>query len=296
MKTKICLMLLVVCILAACTSKSSLEKLREDITTELSKQEGVYAVAFKDLQSSEELLILENELFHAASTMKVPLMIEVFRQASEGKFSLDDSLLVRNEFRSIVDNSTFSLDSADDSEKELYGQIGNKKKIGDLVYDMIIASSNLATNMTIELVDAKQVTNTMRTLGAKDIQVLRGVEDTKAFGKGLINSTTAYDLMVIFEKLARKEIVNHESSEAMINILLDQKFNEMIPAKLPADVKVAHKTGNIQGVNHDAGIVFLPDGRQYVVVLLSKNVTDSDAGVNAMANVSEMLYKHVTSR
>lgn len=289
-------MLLVVCILAACTSKSSLEKLREDITTELSKQEGVYAVAFKDLQSSEELLILENELFHAASTMKVPLMIEVFRQASEGKFSLDDSLLVRNEFRSIVDNSTFSLDSADDSEKELYGQIGNKKKIGDLVYDMIIASSNLATNMTIELVDAKQVTNTMRTLGAKDIQVLRGVEDTKAFGKGLINSTTAYDLMVIFEKLARKEIVNHESSEAMINILLDQKFNEMIPAKLPADVKVAHKTGNIQGVNHDAGIVFLPDGRQYVVVLLSKNVTDSDAGVNAMANVSEMLYKHVTSR
>jgi beta-lactamase class A len=285
--------LILVCF-AGCSSKPPLEKLKEEIITELGKQEGVYAVAFKDLQTNEELLILENERFHAASTMKTPVMIEVFRQANDGKFSLQDSIVIKNEFKSIVDGSSFSLDSADDSEKELYSMIGRKKMISDLVYDMIIVSSNLATNLVIELVDAKQVTETMRTLGAKNIEVLRGVEDTKAFEKGLINSTTAYDLLVIFEQIAEKEMIDPEASEAMIKILLDQKFNEIIPAKLPKDVRVAHKTGSVTGVNHDSGI--LPDGRKYILVLLSKEVKDTDAGIKAMANVSEMLYKHVVSR
>jgi beta-lactamase class A len=287
--------LILVCF-AGCSSRPALEKLKEQIITELGKQEGVYAVAFKDLQTNEELLILENERFHAASTMKTPVMIEVFRQANDGKFSLEDSIVIKNEFKSIVDGSSFSLDSADDSEKDLYSLIGQKKKIGDLVYDMIIVSSNLATNLVIELIDAKQVTQTMRTLGAKNIEVLRGVEDTKAFEKGLINSTTAYDLLVIFEQIAKKEMVNSDASEAMVKILLDQKFNEIIPAKLPKDVRVAHKTGSVTGVNHDSGIVFLPDGRKYILVLLSKEVKDTDAGIKAMANVSEMLYKHEASR
>lgn len=287
---------LIVSSFAGCTSKPPLESLKERIVEELGKQDGVYAVAFKDLQTNEELLILENERFHAASTMKTPVMIEVFRQANKGKFSLDDSLLIKNEFKSIVDSSSFSLDPEDDSEKELYNQLGKKRKIGDLVYDMIIVSSNLATNLIIEHVDAKKVTRTMRERGARNIEVLRGVEDTKAFEKGLINSTTAYDLMVIFEQIAKKEMVNRASSEAMIEILLDQKFNEIIPAKLPKEVRVAHKTGNVTGVNHDSGIVFLPDGRMYVVVLLSKDVKDSDAGIEAMATVSEMLYKHVAFR
>jgi beta-lactamase class A len=287
--------LILVCF-AGCTSRPPVEKLKEQIIAELGKQEGVYAVAFKDLQTNEELLILENERFHAASTMKTPVMIEVFRQANHGKFSLEDSIVIKNEFKSIVDGSSFSLDSADDSEKELYSLIGQKKRISDLVYDMIIVSSNLATNLIIELVDAKQVTKTMRKLGAKNIEVLRGVEDTKAFEKGLINSTTAYDLLVIFEQIAKRDMVNPVASEAMIKILLDQKFNEVIPAKLPKEVKVAHKTGNVTGVNHDSGIVFLPDGRKYVLILLSKEVKDSDAGIKAMANVSEMLYKHVAFR
>ena len=79
----------------------------------------------------------------------------------------------------------------------------------------------------------------------------------------------------------------------MIRILLDQKFNEIIPAQLPQDVKVAHKTGSITGVQHDSGIVFLPDRRTYVLVLLSKNLTDPEAAVKSMATVSKMIYDHV---
>ncbi len=133
----------------------------------------------------------------------------------------------------------------------------------------------------------------MRKMGLKDLQVLRGVEDNKAYQKGLNNVITSYDLMLLFEKIAKGEAVNKESSDAMIKILLDQHFNEIIPAGLPKDVRVAHKTGWFKGVNHDSGIVFLPDGRKYVLVLLSKNAEDDKASVAALATVSEIIYKYV---
>jgi beta-lactamase class A len=277
--------------------KSSRQIMREDLSekirTELGKQQGVFAVAFKDLSSGEELLINERESFHAASTMKTPVMIEVYRQAAQGKFSLDDAITIKNQFKSIVDGSPFSLDSADDSEHSLYTMIGSQKKLSELVYDMIIVSSNLATNIIIELVDAKNVNAGMRELGAKDIQVLRGVEDSKAFQKGLNNSVTAYDLMLIFTKMAKGETVNAEASQKMITVLMDQRFNDIIPALLPKNVKVAHKTGNITGVHHDSGIIFLPSGKKYVLVLLSKELKDTKAATAAMARVSAMLYEHV---
>jgi beta-lactamase class A len=278
----------------SCQSKRDNQVLTEAINQLLDKEKGTFAVAFKDLATGDELLIREKESFHAASTMKTPVMIEVYKQAGEGKFSMQDSVVVKNEFKSIVDGSPFSLDPEDDSEKALYQQLGKKRTISDLVYDMIIVSSNLATNIIIEKVDAKNVTQTMRDLGANDIQVLRGVEDSKAFEKGMSNTTTAYDLMVIFDILAREEMVSHEASHAMTDILLDQRFNDIIPKKLPKDVRVAHKTGNINGVHHDSGIVFLPDGRKYVLVLLSKNLADEEAGKEAMASVSELIYKHVS--
>lgn len=270
-----------------------MHQLKQRITDTLAAQKGFFAVAFKDLSTGRELLINEHENFHAASTMKTPVMIEVYKQAAKKKFSLKDSLTVNNEFKSIVDGSPFSLDSADDSEFELYKQVGQKKTVYDLMYQMIIVSSNFATNMMIELVGAKNVTASMRGLGAKDIQVLRGVEDQKAYDKGLINTVTAYDLMLIFEQIAKGKVVNQKACSEMINILLDQKFNDIIPAKLPATVKVAHKTGWITGLHHDSGIVFLPDGRKYILVLLSKKLEDEKAAVNAMASVSEMIYKYL---
>ncbi|MDL5045980.1 serine hydrolase [Oscillatoria amoena NRMC-F 0135] len=273
--------------------KSDLQMLEEKIRKQLATQEGIFAVAFSDLSTGKTLLINEHESFHAASTMKTPVMIEVFKQAEEGRWRLSDSVTVINEFKSIVDGSLYSLSPEDDSEQNLYTLVGKKRTVYDLVYDMIIVSSNLATNIVIEYVDARKVTQTMRDLGAPDIHVLRGVEDIKAFEKGMTNSTTAYDLMVIFEKLAAGEAVSPEASEEMIKILLDQKFNDLIPAQLPADVKVAHKTGFITGVHHDSGIVMLPDGRRYVLILLSKNMTDMEAGTASLATISGLIYDFV---
>jgi beta-lactamase class A len=274
------------------SGSAGLNNLKKKISSELTKNKGTFAVAYKDLSSGEELLINEKISFHAASTMKTPVLIEAYKQAAAGKFKIEDSILVKNEFKSIVDRSLYSLNAKDDSEVDLYTKENKKVKIYDLLYLMIIKSSNLATNLIIDLVGAKSANNTMREMGASDIQVLRGVEDTKAYRKGLNNTTTAYDQMLIFSEMANGKIVSQESSDAMINILLDQKFNDKIPAKLPKDVKVAHKTGWITGVNHDAGIVFLPDGRKYVLVLLSKDLENDQAAVESMAKISKLIYTY----
>lgn len=260
---------------------------KQDISRQLSdtltKTKGNYSLAFKDLQTGEEILINEHRMFHAASTMKTPVMIEVFKQARAGKFSLQDSVPIKTEFKSIVD-STFSLSPINDSETTLYDI--NKTTIADLTKKMIVSSSNLATNILIDLVGAKNVTQSMRDLGAKDIQVLRGVEDGKAFRAGLNNKVTAYDLMLIFSAIT--------TETEMIQILLDQQFNTIIPAKLPADVKVAHKTGWITGLNHDSGIVMLPNGKKYVLVILSDSVEDEETSIENMATASKMIYDHVS--
>jgi beta-lactamase class A len=297
MNLKLPAILATVILIASCnTSKKALRTLQLDIEKELSGKKGTFAVAFKDLNTGREIKINDKETFHAASTMKTPVMVEVYKQAAEGKFSLNDSIKLKNEFKSIVDGSPFSLDSADDSEYELYKHIGDRRTISALLYQMIIVSSNFATNLIIQKVGAQNVTQSMRQMGAKDIQVLRGVEDDKAFEKGLINTTTAHDLALIFEKIATGQAVNAEASQAMINILLDQKFNEIIPALLPADVKVAHKTGSITHVHHDSGIVILPDGRKYVLVLLSKDWEDEKLTIQTMANISLLIYNYVTKR
>lgn len=285
-----------VLILTGCTGKPDREEISQQIETILHKPKGTFAVAYKDLGTGEEILINEHVLFHAASTMKTPVMAEVYRQVAEGKFSLKDSIKIKNEFISILDSSSFSITRESDSDTLIYDHMGEKRTVYSLMYDMIIISSNLATNLIVELVDAKNVTQTMRSIGANDIQVLRGVEDTKAYEAGMNNQVTAYDLMLLFEKIDKEEIVNAEASMAMMDILLDQKFNDIIPAKLPADVKVAHKTGSITGVRHDSGIVFLSDGKKYVLVLLSKDLENEQAGVQAMAEVSEVLYQYTLQK
>lgn len=292
---KISLLICSLFLLCACSNRMTLNKLKDQISSKLAEQPGEFAVAFKDLATGDSIFINEQTFFHAASTMKTPVMIEVYKQAAAGAFSLNDSITLKNEFKSIVDSSSFSLNANDDSEQELYKHLGEKRTVYSLVYDMIISSSNLATNMVIELVNARNVTQTMRQLGASKIQVLRGVEDSKAFAKGLNNVTTANDLLVIFEKMANGEIVDSTSSQAMIKILLNQEFNDIIPARLPKNVKVAHKTGNITNVLHDSGIVFLPNGKKYVLVLLSKNLKNEEQAKKTMAEVSEMIYKYVTA-
>ena len=258
----------------------------------LSRQPGIYALAVKHLPDGDTILINEKEMFHAASTMKTPVMIEIFRQVAEGKIGLDDTLLVQNEFASIVDGSLYQLSPADDSDDEVYQKMGTYQPIRYLLFRMITRSSNLATNLLMKLADGKQVTATMRSLGAPTIQVMRGVEDSKAYRQGLNNVTSAYDQMRIYEQIGLGRAISGDASKEMTDILLQQFYKDIIPVQLPSGTLVAHKTGWITGVFHDVGILFLPGGGKLVLVLLSKGATDESATKHALSTVAAMIYRY----
>jgi beta-lactamase class A len=291
--------ILIVCLITSigCTDKSGVkyDEFRALIINEISNIDGDIAVAYINLDNpSDTLFINADEMFHAASTMKTPVMIEVYKQANEGLFTLTDSLAIHNEFKSIVDGSSYSMDITRDWGDGLYDKIGQNMSIFDIVYEMVIHSGNLATNIIIDLVDAKKVTATMRELGASQIEVLRGVEDMLAFQAGLSNRTSARDLAIIFKHIANGTAVSAQASEEMIKILRDQQFREMIPAGLPEDAIVAHKTGSITGVNHDSGIIYLANGQSYVLVILSKNLSQNSDGTEVGAKISSLVYNWVT--
>ena len=249
------------------------------------------AVAYYDLATGKELLINPDVSFHAASTMKVPVMMEIFRQAAAGKLSLDQRIPLKNDFASIVDGSHYSLTPDSDSDQSLYTRAGQTATIRELMRLMITVSSNLATNLLIERVTPSRVMDLMHTIGAEHIRVLRGVEDGKAFQQGLNNTTTARDLMIILRWIAERRAVSAKASADMIKIMLDQKFNEGIPAGLPRNARVSHKTGSITKINHDAAIVYSPGRKPYVLVVLTRGIEDEKLAHKLIADISRLVYE-----
>jgi len=272
-------------------SDSLVEKINLRIAAEPGAQVGL---AYIDLASGDTLFINADSSFHAASTMKVPVMIELFRGAAARSFAMDQRLMLVNQFASIVDGSLYSLDSTSDSDTTLYHRIGERVTIDTLLRLMITRSSNFATNTLIALVGAENVTRTMRSLGARRIQVLRGVEDGKAFDKGLNNTTTARDLAIILRAIEEGKAAPPAATRQMLGILLAQEFNEKIPAGLPAGTRVAHKTGEITAVSHDAAIVYLPGRKPYVLVVLTRGIPDGNHSSKLIADLSALVYGHTT--
>lgn len=250
---------------------------------------GVY---FRDLATGDSLLLGARLRFHAASTMKVPVMIQLYRDRDAGRLSLDDSIPVTNTFRSIVDSSTYQLDKADDSDSSLYARAGGKASIRELVELMETVSSNLATNLLIARVGAPQANATAHALGADSIVVLRGVEDGKAYQAGRNNTTTARDLGVLMAAIAQDRAASPAACREMLAILGRQQFNEGIPAGLPAGTRVYHKTGWIGTVvYHDAAIVERPRGRRYVLVVLTGGIQEDEDAYRLVSDLSRMVWE-----
>ena len=249
------------------------------------------AVVMKTVDGRDEIRIDADKAFHAASTMKIPIMIELFRQAEAGTLSLDEPLPVRNEFHSIVDGSVYQLSVDDDSDADVYKAVGKTMTLRQLCEVMITVSSNFAANLLIERVGAANVRTTVDRLGASGMVVLRGVEDQKAFDKGLNNTTTAAALAVLMEKLAKGEAVSRKADAEMVAILKRQKFHDAIPAGVPDGVEVAHKTGNITKIHHDAAIVYGP--RPYVLVVLVRGIQEQTVSGPLMASISREIWDEI---
>jgi beta-lactamase class A len=265
------------------------QKLGANIEERIRKSGADVAIAFRTLDGYMAYSFHDEDSFHAASTMKIPVMIELFHQARQARQKLDDPLLVKNQFHSLADGSFYTLDPADDSETDLYRAAGETRTLRQLCELMITASSNLATNLLIEKLGVDNIRATVHTLRADGMNVLRGVEDHKAFLKGLNNTTTARGLQLLLEAIAHGEASDQESSRQMIEILERQKFNEGIPAGLPPGTRVAHKTGEITRIHHDAAIVFAP--KPFVLVILVRGLAETKDSAALMADITRQLYQ-----
>ena len=276
---------------AGFAQRVSADTIRTRLETRIAAVPGAQVgIAVRDLASSRRLSINGDTVFHAASTMKVPVLFALYREFQAKRLAPAQPFPLVNTFRSIADGSPYSLSPTDDSDSTVYAFVGKTVPLRDLAFRMITHSSNLATNALITLLDPTRITALTRTFGATHIMVRRGVEDNVAFRAGLNNTTTANDLVAIFMALQQGKVANATQTRDMLSILEAQAFNDEIPAGLPAGTRMAHKTGSITGVLHDAGIVY-PKGRPpYVIAVLTRGIPDEKVAQRLIADCSRIVW------
>jgi beta-lactamase class A len=232
--------------------------------------------------------------FHAASTIKAPLLLAVYKLAEEGRIRLDDTLHVRNRFRSMT-GGIFRVPANRDGDSEVRRRLGRSMRVRELARAMIVRSSNLATNILLDFAEPEAVRGVLKEARLDGVRLRRGVEDTAAFEGGINNEVTAEGLVRCFRLLCQDGFLRAETREQMIEVLCAQEFNGMIPAQLPREARVAHKTGEISTICHDAGIVFLPKRKPYVVAILTEWCEETEKRQGCVAEISRAAYEFVTS-
>lgn len=271
------------------------QDLRARIEARIAQVPGAaVGVAYQDLHSGDTLFRNADSSFHAASTMKVAVLIELFRRAEAKALRLDQPILLINRFQSIADDSWYSLDRDSDSDTALYALVGTRVPLRELARRMIVRSSNLATNAIIALLDARQVTATARGLGARNIQVLRGVEDIPAYRRGMNNTTTARDLTALLGSVENGKAISAGSSAAMRDMLMGEERRDLIMAGVPADTRVASKWGSITAILHDAALVYPPGRRPYVLTILTGNIQDEAVARALIVDITRIVHAHAT--
>ena len=254
------------------------------------------AVVLRDPVSRLRIDIQPDLRFHAASTMKLGVLIELGRRIDAGELGWNDSLPVHNQFASIVDGSPYQLDAGSDSDSTVYAAIGKKWSVRQLATRMVVRSSNLAANLLVERLDPQRITATIRKLGGDSMVVLRGVEDGKAFEKGLNNTTTAHDLTTLLLAIADGSAARPATCQVLLEILAAQEINDGIPAGLPKGTRVAHKTGDITATWHDAALIYPKDGKPLVLVVLSRGIPKRERGMALQADIAKLVYREIEAR
>jgi beta-lactamase class A len=259
---------------------------------QIKEQHGLerLGIAFYDSETTIQWSYNADAWFHAASTMKLAVLAGVYRQVVRGELAVDEPVHVRNKFLSIVDRRPFKLEISRDGDPDVYGNLGRTMTVKQLAYHMITTSSNFATNLLVDVVGVDTIQAALRELGVEGVTVLRGVEDQAAYDAGLNNEVTANGLMKLLRLIAEGRAFSPEACADMLEILLEQRFKRGIPAGLPREARVAHKTGNISNVDHDAGIVYLARRNPYVVVILTQFPTEAGRGA-AVAEVSKDIFR-----
>ena len=271
-------------------------RLRERID-EIKRDAGSEAlgVAVRDLETSIEFDYESDRWFHAASTIKVPILVGVFGAVHAGELMPQSRLHVRNRFTSVADGSIFRVDPDRDANAAVHAAIGKTMQVRELAFHMIATSSNLATNLLLDYVGLQSMQRTFAELGVDDgIELHRGVEDNRAFDAGISNRVTASGLARMLKLIAEERAFSRTLSREMLDILHAQEFNSGIPAPLPKRTRVAHKTGEISTIAHDAGVVYLHGRKPYVLVVLTEWDPGTSGRQQTVAKVSQAVFELLT--
>jgi beta-lactamase class A len=253
------------------------------------------AVAVYDTETQTSFRRHAERWFHAASTIKVAILLGVYASIHHGWLLPHSRLHVRNRFLSCVDGHPFRVLADRDANSEVHSAIGKMLRISDLALHMITTSSNLATNLLLDLVGLDTVQRSLDELGVDGIDIRRGVEDERAFEHGIINRVTADGLVQLLRLVAEERAFSPELSQEMLNILHAQEFRSGIPARLPRAVRVAHKTGEISTIAHDAGVVYPAGRKPYVIAVLTEWAPESTGRSATIAEVSQAVYELLMS-
>jgi beta-lactamase class A len=269
-----------------------------DQTAAIAQEAGALAVAvaYHDFADGVGWSYHGERWFHAASTIKVPVLLGVFAAIEVGRLSPYSRVHIRNRFYSVADGSPYRIDPIRDSTPPVHDMLGKTMQIRELARHMIVTSSNLATNLLIDAVGVEFIRDTLRDLGlVGGIEFKRGVEDAVAWEHGINNEVTANGLLNALRMIAEEKAISRAASQQMLEILHNQEFKRGIPAGLPNEARVAHKTGEISTVAHDAGIVYLPDREPYVVVILTEWNADATGRNETIARTSRAVFEHLTA-
>jgi len=273
---------------------SNLDALRSRIESIAQKSNArAVAVALHDTETGVELRHEADRWFHGASTIKVAILLAVYGEIDSGRLVPQSRLHVRNRFLSAYDGSPFRVLADRDADSEVHAAIGKTMRVNELALHMIATSSNLATNLLLDLIGLDAVQRTIDRFGLTGLNVKRGVEDERAFQHGIINRVTADGLVALLGLIAEERAYSPQLSREMLDILHQQEFKKGIPARLPREVRVAHKTGDISTVAHDAGVVYAPGRKPYVIAILTEWTPDVGNRSSTIASLSHAVYEHL---
>jgi beta-lactamase class A len=255
------------------------------------------SVAVHDFATRSDWDVDGARWFHAASTIKVAILVAVAAALADGRFQLASRLAVRNRFLSAADGSSFRIPAARDANADVHAHIGRTMRVEELALHMIATSSNLATNLLLELVGVTYARTVLERLGVDGVDLRRGVEDERAFDAGISNRVTARGLVQLFRAIQEGRAGSPQGTHWMLHVLHQQQFTDGIPAGLPetvrAQAKVANKTGEISNMSHDAGLVFLPDETVYAVAVLTETPDGVTPTQQTVARLARVVYEQV---
>jgi beta-lactamase class A len=235
--------------------------------------DGVAGIAIEDLTTGDHFFLHENEVFAQASSIKIAVLAELYRQAQQGKLKLTDLYTVQ------------ASDLVPDSD--IMGGLTpgvTRVTLRDLATMMVAVSDNSATNVLIDRVGMDNVNATLDSLGLSNTRLRRKMMDLEAAKHGRENISTPREMMSLLEAIYRGKVLNAESTSDFFKVLSTNKAS-WIPRDLPADIRVADKPGALEAVRNDSGIVFV-EGRPYIICVMTAFLRNERDGEEAISKIS----------